>query len=386
MNPQTFASTFIGNGGQAGDVELAVSLKQLRSAVERIESIKQDDPNKHLCECPEDYSDHNLCEVIEKLNVEQKRFCDKFILKQLSKLDKASTETQFEWVESSMLNKNKLGVRVVDAVAQKDKKKIYIDQVRFIDLTPSKRLFLLTHELFHMDSYENINLDDEDKIGPFTNEYGVRDLLNAAAAGIVLTSIDENVFQSYSGYLNQSRSTKKHWLSLTSPSAQLLEVRKTNFDTKLSQGHRLSYQYQPDSFYNFGFILHLQTQKGSKTIFDSVKIEQSNATSSIGVSYRYFIFNHLDPLSHFWNTFMQFELLYERLDGKFSMKDERTSLESQTSSISPAGRLSLYAPIKYNFWINAGIDYSQHKLYYSEFDYTLEKNTTSFYLGVTYGL
>lgn len=380
------ASTFIGNGGQVGDVELAVSLKQLRSANERIQAILQDEPNKRLCVCPEDYADHNLCEVFEKLNDEQKSFCDKFIVKQLSKLENATYSTQFEWVETSMLNKNKVGVRVVDAVAQKDKKMIYIDQTRFTDLTPAKRMFLLTHELFHMDKYETITLNDEDKIGPFTAEYGVRDLLNAAAAGIVLTSIDENVFQSYSRFLKQSRSTKKHWFSLITASNQLKDDKSTNFQTNMGGGYRFSYLYQPDSLHNFGFTVQFQTQSGEKTIYTSTQIESQRTSSAIGVSYRYFLFNNLDPLNQFWNTFLQAELLYERLDGLFKLSDKYTSQDSIASSTSPAGRISIYVPVNYNFWVNLGLEISQHKLYYSEFDYNLVQNTPSLFLGVTYGL
>ena len=148
------SSTFIGNGGQTGDVELAVSLKQIRSAIERIELLSKEDPTKRFCVCPVEYVSHNLCEIIEKLDDVQKQYCDRFLLTQLKKLDQAAQQTQFEWVQSSMLNQNKVGIRVVDAVTQKDKKLIYIDQSRFVDLDSAKRLFLVTHELFHIDNFE----------------------------------------------------------------------------------------------------------------------------------------------------------------------------------------------------------------------------------------
>ena len=114
-------STFIGNGGQSGDVELAVSLKQVRAAVERIEILQQEQPAKRYCVCPENYSDHALCEIINKLNEDQVKTCDRFIVTQLQKLAQASQTTQFEWVETRMVNQNKIGERVVDAVAQKNK-------------------------------------------------------------------------------------------------------------------------------------------------------------------------------------------------------------------------------------------------------------------------
>ncbi len=381
-----FTSTFIGNGGQAGDVELAVSLKQLRSAVQNIDSLLHEDRNKSLCTCPDDYNDHALCEIINKLTPEQVKYCDKFIETQLSKLEKAIQVTQFEWVETSMLNQDKVGVRVVDAVAQKDKKKIYIDQARFIDLTPAKRLFLLTHELFHMDKYNGITLDDEDKIGPFHSEYGVRDLLNSAAAGIVMTSIDERVFQKYSKYLNQSRSTKHHWFSLMSPATQVKDDKGTNFKIDMEHGYRFSYLYQPENLHNFGFTIHLQTQEGDNTIFGSVNLKERRSSTGIGVSYRHFLFNSLDPLNQFWNTFVQLEVLYERLDAKFNSSDKYTTLDSVAASTKPVARLSLVVPLTYNFWLNVGADFSQHEIYYSEFKYTLKQNSPTLFLGVTYGL
>lgn len=380
------ASTFIGNGGQAGDVELAVSLKQIRSATEQIDAILRDDRNKDLCACPEDYADHSLCEIINKLTDEQKKYCSKFVATQLAKFDKAIKTTQFEWVETSMLNQDKVGVRVVDAVAQKDKKKIYIDQIRFIELTGAKRMFLLTHELFHMDKFGDVVLDDEDRIGPFDSEYGVRQLLNAAAAGIVLTSIDEKVYQRYSGYLHQSRTTKRHWFSIYSASTQLQDSKSANFQTEMGGGNRLAYLYQPESMHNFGITLSSQIQSGEKTIFGTARTRDWRSSFSAGISYRHFLFNSMDPLSHFWTTFVQAELLMNRLDTKFSLTDAYTTLESSASSTSPQVRVSIFIPLKYEFWLSAGADFSQHKVYYPEFKYTLEQNSPTFFLGVTYGL
>lgn len=380
------ASTFIGNGGQTGDVELAISLKQVRAATERIETLMQEDPNKHYCVCPENYADHNLCEIIQKLTDEQKLYCDRFVLVQLKKLTRASQATQFEWVQSTMVNQNKVGERVVDAVAQKNKKLIYIDQEKFVDLTQSKRMFLLTHELFHMDTFEGKNLDDEDSIGPFKYQYGVRDLLNAAAAGITLTSIDETVFQDYSKYLSQSRSTRHHWFSLMTPSTSLKDDSRTRFETQMSQGIRFSYQYQFPSLFNFGLILHLQNQSGEKSIFTSTRIKEKQGLTAVGITYRYFLFNKMDPFSHFWNTFMQFEILSERLNANFDMNDGHTSEQSSVSSSSMAGRVSVYFPMKHDFWINTGVAFNDHKVYFPEFDYNLISNSPTFFIGVVYGL
>ncbi|MBL7542780.1 MAG: hypothetical protein JNL11_03140 [Bdellovibrionaceae bacterium] len=382
----TMASTFIGNGGQTGDLELAVSMKQIREAIVRMREVKIETPNRRFCVCPENYRDHQLCETVEKLNEDQKIFCDRFIQTQMSKLENASQTTQFEWVKTSIVNQNKVGTRVVDAVARKDKKLIYIDQSRFVDITGSQRMFLITHELFHMDTFDGIKLDDEDPIGPFKNEYGIRDLLNAAAASITLTSIDETVFQDYSRYLSQSRSTGRHWVGLYSASNSLQDDKSTNYKTEMTNGSRFAYQYQFDSLFGFGVTVNIQNQSGNKTIFGSARIDEKRSSKAVGVTYRYFLFNNMDPFTHYWNMFLQFELLTERMDATFKMHDEQSQLESSASSTSPVFRVNLFFPIKHGFWLNAGIDFSQHKMYYPrEFDYTLVSKTPNFFLGASYG-
>lgn len=382
----SFGSTFIGNGGQTGDVELAVSLRQVRGAVEHIQTLAKENPQQRFCICPIQYADHSLCEMIKKLNIDQQKYCEQFIVSQLSKLNTAANATQFEWVETkSMVNSNKVGERVVDAVARKDKKMIYIDQKRFISIADTHRLFLLTHELYHMDNFDGRKLDDEDPIGPFTQEYGVRDLLNAAAAGVVLTSLDQSVFQSYSKYLKQSRSSNHHWVGLTWGRSAVEDSKKTNFDTQLSSSARFTYHYHPDFSYNFGLTLHMETSRATRALFSSTKITETRSVSAIGLSYRYFLMNHLDPFNHFWSTFLQFEILAEGMRGLVDLSDPYTSQESKATSNSAAARVSIYVPIKYDFWLNAGLDFSQHELYYQELDYKLVSKTPNFFFGVTYG-
>lgn len=383
----THASTFIGNGGQTGDVELAVSLKQVRASVERIQTSQAEKSPQKFCVCPGQYADHSLCEVIKKLNSEQQKYCERFILSQASKLDRAAQSTQFEWVNTvSMVNTNKVGDRVVDAVARKDKKLIYIDQSRFVTINDTNRLFLLTHELFHMDSFEGNKLDDEDPIGPFTGEYGVRDLLNAAAAGIVLTALDQTVFQMYTRYLDQSRSSSHHWFGISTLGSYVEDTTNSTFKMDLNRGRKFTYHYQPESFFNIGFTVQLGNQEGSKSILSSSTLNESRSVFAAGISYRYFFMNHLEPFNHFWSTFLQVELLSETLSGKLNIRDNRTFLESSASSRSVASRVSVYIPMKFGFWVNTGLEFNDHKLYYEEFDYTLTSKAPTFYLGVSYGL
>lgn len=379
------ANTFIGNGGQAGDLELAVSLKQINGALERIRLLKTEDPNRRFCVCPEAFLDHNLCGTVQKLNESQQQHCEKFVQTQLNKLERAAKETQFEWVKTEMVNRDSVGDRIVDAVARKDKNMIYIDQSRFLSLDESKRMFLITHELFHMDTFDGIKLDDEDKIGPFTHEYGVRDLLNAAAASITLTSLDETIFQDYTKYLKQSRSTSRHWIGLLSQAASVHDDKNTNFSVDIAQGSRWTYQYQFESLYNLGLTVHLGAGSGEKMIFSTVNLKQKQSVTAVGVTWRYFLFNNMDPFSHFWNTFVQIELLHENYRGSFDMYENPNLISSSASSQAMAIRVNLFLPMKHGFWFNSGIHFSQHELYFKEFDYKLTSKSPNFFLGVSYG-
>ena len=72
------ASTFVGNGGNAGDVELQVTINQLQKAF--VETAKPSaDAATKLCVCHEDFQGKPLCEMLKKLDEEQVRFCDAYI-------------------------------------------------------------------------------------------------------------------------------------------------------------------------------------------------------------------------------------------------------------------------------------------------------------------
>lgn len=382
----SWSSTFIGNGGQVGDLELTVTKRQIRSTLNRLQELKSENNNLEVCKCPEDYSDHQLCEIIKELNSDQKQFCEAFIKAQLPKLEKAISAVKFEWINENLNVVEGNGqIRAADAIAQKTENKILINQSRFMDNRPYKRTFLLTHEIFHLDNYQGIELNDDAPIGPFKDKYGTRKLLNASAAGLVLLSIDENVFQQYTDYLKNSSSAKKHWLSLTGASTRLESNRNDNYNVQSSTGYRLSYRYDFDNLYNLGLTLQFEEQSGNKSIFTMTKIHERRNTSALGFTFKIFPFSQLDPFNSFWNSYFLTELLIESMHSEYKLEDDYTSVTSSAGSSSPAIRIGYFFPLKYNFWVSGFITYSKHQLIYQEINQTFNNNKMGFTLGATYG-
>lgn len=381
-----WSSTFIGNGGQVGDLELTVTKRQIRSTLNRLNELKAENSNIEICKCPEDYSDHQLCEIIKELNNEQKQYCEDFIKKQLPKIEKAASTVKFEWINENLnVLENNGQIRAADAIAQKNENKILINQARFMANRPYKRTFLIVHEIFHLDTLQGIDLNDESAIGPFKDKYGTRQLLNASAAGLVLFSIDENVFQQYTDYLKNSSSSKNHWITLTGSTTRLESNRNDNYNIQSTTGYRLSYRYDFENFYNTGFTLQFEEQAGNKSIFTMTKIHERRNSAAAGLTYKFFPFSQLDPFNSFWNSYFLAELLIETMHAEYKLEDDYTSITSSTVSNSPIMKFGYFFPIKHNFWLSGYISYSKHQLSYQEINQTFNNNKIGFTLGAAYG-
>lgn len=381
-----WSSTFIGNGGQVGDLELTVTKRQIKSTLNHLDDLISENSTIEICKCPENYSDHQLCEIINELTKEQKKYCEQFIRKQLPKLNKAISSVKFEWINENLNVLEKNGqIRAADAITQKQENKIMINQTRFMDQRPYKRTFLIAHEVFHLDSFQDSELNDEAPIGPFKEKYGTRKLLNASAASIVLVSIDENVFQQYTDYLKSSSSAKNHWLTLSGSTARLESQKNDNYNIQNMTGYRLSYRYDLNSFYNLGLTLELESQGGSKSIFTMTRLQENRNVTALGMTYKFFPFSYLDPFNSFWNSYFLIAVLYENMHSNYKLEDNYTSAISSSTSNASALKIGYFFPVKYNFWFSGFLSYSEHQLYYQEINQKFNNSKIGYTLGVTYG-
>ena len=143
------ASTFVGNGGNAGDVELQVTITQLTKTLTDIANRGEDHEGK-LCKCEKVLNSHKICDSLQALNQRQVYYCGDTLSKNASdivKLIQSKEGVQVVWTSERIDVLEKNGERQADAVAQQNGKlgsKIYLNKEQFLSLTDYERIFLIT--------------------------------------------------------------------------------------------------------------------------------------------------------------------------------------------------------------------------------------------------
>ncbi len=380
------ASTFVGNGGNVNDVELKVTLKQIEMTVAELLNYKKSKTKNQICVCAPGYEDHPLCEVIKSMNQEQVEFCENFVFEQMEELGQALSAAEFEWANENLQVQEKNQIRSADAVTIPDKKKIYLKQEGFNSLAPMNRMFLVTHELYHIVPYNKKTIHDDEPIGPFKTDKGGRQLLNSAAAGLTMASLDKRIFQTQTSYLSISKYIRRHWVSLFTPMIELDSDRTTNFKLKPA-GVRLTYRYQPSQEDGYGISLHAESTSQKEKVLGTINVEESRSLFGAGVNYRWMPFKDRDPLSYLRNSHFVFEFLLENISGKYSVVEEPFVNEKYTASnTAPSVKVHYLYPFKNNFWIDLGASIDNHKLNYPVLNLNYSKNSNvHLFFGVTYG-
>ena len=380
------ASTFVGNGGNVNDVELKVTLKQIEMTVSEMLSYKKSKTKNQVCACAPGYEDHPLCEVIKSMNQEQSEFCESFVFEQMEELGQALRTAEFEWANENLQVQEKNQIRSADAVTIPDKKKIYLKQDGFNSLGPMNRMFLVTHELYHLIPYNKKTIHDDEPIGPFKSDKGGRQLLNAAASGLTMVSLDKRIFQAQTSYLNISKYIRRHWGSVLTPMVKLQSDRATNFELKPA-GVRVIYRYQPSQEDGYGISLHGESTSQKEKVLGTINVEESRSLFGAGVNYRWMAFKDRDPLSYLRNSHFVFEFMLENISARYSMVEEPFINEKYTaSSTGPSIKVHYLYPFKNNFWVDMGTSIDNHKLNYSGLNLNYSKNqNVHLFIGATYG-
>jgi hypothetical protein len=168
-------STFVGNGGNAGDLDLATTIAQIHDTFESI-----DESSIGLCTCSEGLAEDDVCGVLRSLDEKQRQYCENMMhsqAKKIMELAKSKSKVVFTWSDTPLhVKTGESSSREVDAIARDDKVEIVVNRQRYLKLPRSFRIALLTHELFHLITIEDRHLSDDEPIGPF--EHG-KTLLNA---------------------------------------------------------------------------------------------------------------------------------------------------------------------------------------------------------------
>src|SRR5262249_15704929 len=146
------ANTFVGNGGGQGDVELAVTKKQI---AETFEVVKNRGDDTQFCRCNKAFENRSVCEPLAVLTDDERAYCYKVMASlatDMLNMVGPSSEKSFivTWTHEPIEINERGKIRAVDAVTNREKREITINLKRFLKLAPFERVFLLTHELAHL--------------------------------------------------------------------------------------------------------------------------------------------------------------------------------------------------------------------------------------------
>lgn len=378
---QARASTFVGNGGNAGDIEVQVAFKVIQDTFSHIIE-KQKDPQGKLCACYSDLEGHPICDTLKKLTEKQSQFCSDYLRAQaqgLSQTTQRISDFGFKMTRDQIEVSQKSGLRPVDAVANHKAQSLIVNQERFLDLQDYERVFLLTHELGHLHSWNGEEIEDAQSFGPFVGEEGGRLFLNAIAAATTMQALEFKILRKYHGYLNRSQGHKQHWVELSAFSTGL---KKEEFGIEQSRGTEFTYRYQ--FLGSWGGSVSLRSAQGKKEHLTSTTAEESAMIYGIALNYRLFPFSN--PMSYFGQSHLVVSLGIESLSGTYKINDTYSFTESKARSIAAAASLAYYLPIKFNLWVYNKIAVQGHKYAYEvpyrSISFTPE---STLHLGVSYG-
>jgi hypothetical protein len=375
------ASTFVGNGGNSANLDLALTLAEIRKTNEL---IFEDPKSTERCTAEDRHQQYAFWAVLDNLTKKQREFCAEFVLKhskKIASLAAADGSISFVWSPTDIEIKTESGLKKVQAVANFINRTITIDEDKFIELTETKRVALITHELFHFVKVDEKPLGDSGKIGPFKT---TGQLLDVAGSAIASWSESDGIIGSY-GMLNDlSRAFHSWWITMETISIDLGEDNASKLLTSGNMsGDRFTLRKQ---FSAIGVYLSQSTL--SETVYAgysdyTLDIEHKSSFTEAGITYRAFVSRN--PMSYFG----QFHFLFT-LGGEFGKHEVSYSDGYTTFSDTAEGKgakLSVDAmfPLYYGFWINVGYGLRQHSYEFETLDIKIDDSlSTQTTMGLSY--
>lgn len=403
--PPTKASTFVGNGGNSGDLELQITLKQIQDtfkiAALRGRDKKSSDQDRQtpnvqggylvdeLCTCLGSFKGHQVCDSLTSLTLEQQTFCGDFMGEKADEVLAflANKESpNFTWTHDNIEIQETQGLRAADAVANSTLQQVTINQKRFLQMKPYERLFVLTHEIMHLMPHEKKTIVDEQAIGPFSGRDGGRQLLNSIAAATVVLSSAAGITQKYEKTLSRSQGHKDFWFSLAAYSLSSAQNQNSTFSVGGMTGAQVGFRY----FFwkDLGLILDFRSGKTSKTALDTISLSETQSSYGVGFAYRFFPFE--DPLTYMGQSHLVVDAKVDTLNTNYTLIEEPLRLEDTGTSSAFAAACNYYMPIRRGFWYSAGFSYLLHHYKYSKITSSsgsleANQNQIMFNTGVSYG-
>jgi hypothetical protein len=373
---QAHASTFVGNGGGAGDIELGVTKAQIKEAFAAVD--KRRDEELDWCTCKEEYAGRSICEALNGLSEKQSKYCSKAMRSQAADIVRLVQDkgVVVQWTRDTIeVGEHK---RAVDAVTDPQKRTITVNLERFLDMKPYERIFLLTHEYLHLSKFNGKLVDDAGPEGPFEGEEGGRKLLNAMAAATSVTPWDlPKEVKTYSGRLKRSQAWKPWWIEAGGGKAA--GDNTGTFSSDDFDSSEIDVRYVLG---NFMIAAGSGQQRSHFQRLGSVDVEEVRQIVSVGAGYRFFFFR--DPMTYWGQSHLVTLVSAEYLNAKLDMHDAFTASDEKVSKFGASLSARYYFPVLWGIWGFAGAKYEYLPYSYDTVNVKYKGGTTSSYLGVSY--
>lgn len=374
------ASTWVGNGGSAGDLELQIALNLNKDVYESIKT--KEAFNTDLCTCPAEFKDRKICQPLQDLNKEQILFCQKFLHDNAADIFQLinSKQINFNWTSDKINVRENNQIRSVEAVTNSSiyPYSITIQKENFITRDALDRSFIIAHELFHLTKFENKYLSDEGEIGPFKGISGGRDFINAMASTIAVQTRDQDTFGKYQEILNRSQLYKNHWISLG------IDLRDQKSDSNNYGINNLSYtvfeyRYQPSTW---GAYINFAGTKKEKTILTQTKGIEERKVVGIGVSTRLMPFDN--PLDYWGQSYALIKVGIEQSTNSYELSDSFVSTSDTSRSIYPTISCNYFMPLESDLWFSIGVGYSAPSVKYDQINLNYKNQVLGLNIGASY--
>ena len=373
------SSTFVGNGGDAQDIDLGVTLAVISNVSQSLDNKSLDS----LCKCSESWQENDICRVLRRLSSQEVKACQQILLTygpQLAGLASRKSPVTYDWSYSDMSVRSQAQSqkgRPVDAVTQPQKNRIIINRTRFQDMPPSYRVALVTHELLHLVPFEKGLMTDEDPAPPFASG---RAMLNALGAAIAMEANEREVFKDFHELRDVSRAGKVHRLYLEGRYIRHPEKSSNPLlKSPNSGGTALGYMYQPGSL---GLNISAETTEYSGSAF-GIGITEKQAIYQLGVQYRFFPWNgYLSRWNELYLTTglnAGFGTSYYKASSNYVDKSDKGSL------LSVGGAAKMFIPLNRDLWITVGSEFRQLRYEYKTLRIKTIENQVVNTIGGAYG-
>lgn len=372
------ASTFVGNGGNAGELDLNMAIATISDVAKKLETAQDS-----LCRCASNFPRHDFCQILGRLDANQKEYCAKILSKStqsLQVLSSRSSELKYRWSDDELNLYEKDGKkRRVDAIAQANEKVIILDRQRFQDMSAYHRQALLVHEIFHFIEIDGKEFSDEERVGPFSDGKSLRDALGAA---IVVASIESGRSDRYAHLESISRADRHIWASLN-----IISLSRQNFDEGQLLVPKSTFGLEYQLGINIGdFSIHglYEDSNYEGKIERMFSVSERKKLNSLGVGYNFYPFNPR-ALSR-WTEF-HLNLTFMGVSGtaEYTVSDRLVALKDDAKVSGFQLRINSHLPLSNGFWINSSCGARNSSYQYKKVDAKVNLTEVTLTFGVGYG-